>query len=49
MNIMVQEWDAFMDDFQQTLDKFAVPTAEPAEVKSIVNSPYGDIVIDSER
>jgi hemoglobin len=49
LNITVQEWDAFMNGFQQTLDKFAVPTAEQAELKSIVNSTYGDIVIDSER
>ena len=44
MNITPKEWEAFMDDFQQTLDKFNVPTAEQAELKAIVNSTYGDIV-----
>jgi hypothetical protein len=33
-----------MDDFQQTLDKFRVPAAEQAELKTIVNSTYGDVV-----
>ncbi len=45
LNITPKEWDAFMDDFQQTLDKFGVPAAEQAELKAIVNSTYGDIVI----
>ena len=34
-----------MDDLQKTLDKFSVPAAEQAELKAIVNSTYGDIVI----
>jgi hemoglobin len=45
MNITPKEWEAFMDDFQQTLDKFNVPAAEQAELKAIVNSTYGDIVV----
>ena len=45
MNITPKEWEAFMDDFQQTLDKFGVPAAEQAGLKAIVNSTYGDIVI----
>jgi hemoglobin len=45
LNIMPKEWDAFMDDFQQTLGKFSVPAPEQAELKAIVNSTYGDIVI----
>ena len=45
LNITPKEWDAFMDDFQQSLDKFSVPAAEQAELKAIVNSTYGDIVI----
>jgi hemoglobin len=45
LNITPKEWDAFMDDLQQTLDKFNVPAAEQAELKAIVNSTYGDIVI----
>ncbi len=45
LNITPKEWNAFMDDFQQTLDKFKVPAAEQAELKAIVNSTYDDIVI----
>ena len=45
LNITPKEWEAFMDDFQQTLDKFSVPAAEQAELKAIVNSTYSDIVI----
>jgi hemoglobin len=44
LNITPKEWEAFMDDFQQTLDTFKVPAAEQAELKAIVNSTYGDIV-----
>jgi hemoglobin len=45
LNITPQEWDAFMDDFQQTLDKFNVPPPEQAELRAIVQSTYADIVI----
>jgi hemoglobin len=45
LNITPEEWDAFMDDFQQTLDKFKVPAAEQGELKAIVQSTYGDIVV----
>jgi hemoglobin len=31
--ITAGEWQAFMEDLQQTLDKFAVPAAEQAEVR----------------
>src|SRR5262245_54981589 len=44
LKITAAEWDAFLDDFQQTLDKFAVPAAEQAELKAIVNSTRSDIV-----
>jgi hemoglobin len=46
LKITGQEWEAFLDDFQQTLDKFAVPAAEQAELKAIVNSTRSDIVVD---
>jgi hemoglobin len=46
LNITPQEWVAFMDDFQQTVDKFKVPAAEQSELRAIVESTYGDIVID---
>ena len=45
LNITPKEWEAFMDDVQQTLDKFNVPALEQAELKEIVNSTYGDIVV----
>ena len=45
LNITPQEWEAFMDDFKQTLDKFKVPAAEQAELRAIVQSTYGDIVV----
>jgi len=47
LKITSEEWEAFLDDFQQTLDKFAVPAEEQAEVKAIVNSTRSDIVVDS--
>jgi hemoglobin len=45
LGITSDEWTAFMDDFQQTLDKFAVPPEEQAELKAIVNSTRADIVV----
>ena len=47
LKITSVEWEAFLDDFQQTLDKFAVPAEEQAELKAIVHSTRSDIVIDS--
>jgi hemoglobin len=47
LKITSEEWEAFPDDFQQTLDKFAVPAEEQAELKAIVNSTRSDIVVDS--
>jgi hemoglobin len=47
LKITSAEWEAFLDDFQQTLDKFAVPAEEQAELKAIVDSTRADIVIDS--
>jgi hemoglobin len=49
LNITPQEWDAFMDDFQQTVDKFKVPEVEQAELRAIVDSTYGDIVAATPR
>ena len=42
--ITAAEWEAFLDDLQQTLDKFAVPQAEQAEIKTIVAGTRADIV-----
>jgi truncated hemoglobin YjbI len=39
------EWDAFMDDFKQTLDKFGVPQPEQAELNAIVESTKDGIVV----
>jgi len=38
MKITAGEWEAFMDDLRQTLDKFGVPAPEQAELKAIVES-----------
>ena len=43
--ITAEEWRAFMDDLQQTLDKFAVPHPEQDEVKAIVESTKEAIVV----
>jgi len=45
LHITPKEWEAFLDDFQQTLDKFQVPAAEQAELRAIVASTYADIVV----
>jgi len=44
LDITDQEWQAFLDDFRQTLDKFQVPQAERAELFAIVDSTKKDIV-----
>ena len=43
--ITAAEWEAFLDDLEQTLDKFAVPKAEQAEIKAIVASTRAEIVV----
>lgn len=45
LGITPQEWQAFLDDFQQTLDHFKVPAAEQRELFAIVESTKQDIVI----
>ena len=47
LKITSQEWDAFLDDFQQTLDKFTVASGEQAELRAIVDSTRSHIVVDS--
>ena len=44
LKITAAEWDAFLNDLQQTLDKFEVAEAEQNELKKIVDSTRGDIV-----
>jgi hemoglobin len=40
-----QEWDAFMDDFRRTLDKFDVPQPEQEELRVIVEGTKESIVV----
>jgi hemoglobin len=44
LGITSSEWDAFLDDFDQTMDKFSVPDRERAELLAIIQSTRGDIV-----
>jgi len=48
MKITAAEWEAFMDDLQQTVDKFGVPAQEQGELKAIVESTRADIVVKPE-
>ncbi|MGE0606578.1 MAG: group 1 truncated hemoglobin [Pirellulales bacterium] len=45
LKITEQEWEAFLEDLRQTLDKFDVPAAEQAELFAIVASTKDDIVL----
>jgi hemoglobin len=45
LKITAGEWEAFLDDLQQALDKFHVPPAEQSELHAIVASLRADIVI----
>ena len=44
LGISGEEWDAFMDDFHQTLAKFSVPEHERGELDAIIESTKDDIV-----
>jgi hemoglobin len=43
--ITPDEWDAFIDDLNQTLDKFEVPEQERSEVLAIIESTRDAIVV----
>ena len=43
--ITADEWRAFIDDLNQTFDKFAVPQQERSELLAIIDSTRDDIVI----
>jgi hemoglobin len=43
--ITEQEWQAFMDDLQETLSRFEVPQQEQEELKAIVESTKEAIVV----
>lgn len=47
LGITEGEWQAFLDDFRQTLDKFSVPEQEQVELFAIVESTKADIVKSS--
>ncbi len=44
LNITPQEWEAFLDDFDQALHRFNIPATEQAELRAIVQSTYDEIV-----
>src|ERR671939_369162 len=44
--ITEEEWEAFMDDLQQSLDTFEVPQPEQDELKAIVESTKESIVVE---
>jgi hemoglobin len=48
MLITAEEWEAFVEDLNQTLDKFDVPQQERSEVLAIIDSTRGDIVVRDE-
>jgi hemoglobin len=41
------EWLAFMDDVRQTLDKFEVPAVAQEQIRKILESTKGDIVLSA--
>jgi len=43
--ITEHEWQAFMDDLQQTFDRFAVPQPEQDEVRAIVETTKEAIIV----
>src|SRR5262249_35539084 len=45
LGITEQEWLVFLEDFRATLDRFAVPAGEQAELFAIVESTKKDIVL----
>jgi hemoglobin len=45
LQITLEEWRAFMEDLNATLDKFDVPQQERSEVIAIVESTRNDIVV----
>ncbi len=45
LSITESEWQAFLDDLQQTFNKFGVPERERQELVAIVESTKKDIVV----
>src|SRR5258708_559757 len=48
MKITGPEWDAFMDDFQQTLHKFSVPAQDHADLTPIVTSTLAPLAVQTD-
>jgi hemoglobin len=44
LNITQQEWQAFMDDVRQSLNKYNVPQREQQEVIALLERTHDDIV-----
>lgn len=44
LEITEPEWEAFLDDFRQTADRFQIPEEFRQELLAIVDSTKGDIV-----
>jgi hemoglobin len=49
LNISEKEWDAMVEDFKATLNKFNVPTKEQAELLEVIGGVKGDIVMAVEK
>jgi hemoglobin len=49
LEITESQWQAFLDDLRRSLDHFAVPPTEQAELFAIVESTKADIVLPAER
>ena len=47
LKITPAEWEAFIDDFDQSCNRFQLPDSERQELLAIVNSTYKDIVHSS--
>jgi hemoglobin len=45
LDITEREWQAFLDDLQQTLNKFKVPQAEQSQIFALIASTMKDIVL----
>ena len=41
-----EEWEAFMDDWGQTADKFGIPEPERGELEAIIGSTKESIVVE---
>jgi hemoglobin len=46
LRITDEEWEAFMDDWGQTADKFGIPQPERGELQAIIESTKESIVVE---